>query len=154
MDISFWSMPHVLFGVLGVITAVWFVVEVINVSEKNLSRLKLASALTTVFNWLAYIIGGWWYVTYYAADKAKILKGPFPQGHTFYMETKEHIFFILLILSTLLPIIAYGNNLLENKSGKKLALVVAVTMVALGLGMEGFGALVTQGLRLGLLGGK
>lgn len=141
-------MPHVVFGVWGIITAVWVLVELLNFNEKNLGRLKIASALTTVFNWLAYVIGGWWYVVYYAADKALIKKGPFPQAHDFFMETKEHIFFLLLLLSMFLPVIIYNNKLLESKSIRKLGIVVAIIMVILGLGMEGFGSFITQGLRL------
>ncbi|WP_206812949.1 hypothetical protein [Paradesulfitobacterium ferrireducens] len=154
MITSFLTMPHVVFGVWGIMTAVWVLVELLNYSEKNLGRLKIASALTTVFNWLAYVIGGWWYVVYYAADKAMIKKGPFPAAHGFFMETKEHVFFILLLLSMLLPVIVYSNKLSESKSIRKLGIVVAIIMVILGFGMEGFGSFITQGLRLGILGGK
>ena len=152
--ISFWTMPHVVFGVWGVMVAVWALVEVLNVSEKNVGRIKTASVLAMVFNWLAYLIGGWWYVTYYAADKAKILKGPFPLAHKFFMETKEHLFFILLLLCMVLPIIAYKENLIQNKGARRLFIVVAVTMIIIGFGAEGFGSMITEGLRLGLLGGK
>lgn len=153
MNISFLTMPHVIFGVWGVIMTVWLLVEVLNASEKNLRRMKIVSALSAVFNWLAYIWGGWWYVKFYGLDKAKILKGPFPAGHDIFMETKEHVFFILLILATFLPIIIYNNNLFENKNARKLAFVVAILMIILGFGMEGAGSFITQGLRLGL-GGK
>lgn len=153
MNISFLTMPHVVFGVWGVIMTVWLLVEVLNASEKNLRRMKISSALSAVFNWLAYIWGGWWYVKFYGLDKAKILKGPFPLAHGIFMETKEHVFFILLILATFLPIIIYNNNLSENKNARKLAIAVAILMIILGFGMEGAGSFITQGLRLGL-GGK
>jgi hypothetical protein len=36
------------------------------------------AVLVTVFICLAWILGGYWHVTYYAPEKAIILKGPWP----------------------------------------------------------------------------
>ncbi|MCF6094916.1 hypothetical protein L1765_13190 [Microaerobacter geothermalis] len=153
----FGSMPHVIFGVWGIIMTVWALVELLNISEKNQYRLKVSSVLASVFIWLSYIIGGWWYWVYYGAkevgDKYIIKGGAFPAAHNFFMEAKEHIFFILLILSVLLPIIIFKNNLIENKNLRRLAITVAIIGIILGFGMEGFGSLITKGVKIGLLGG-
>ena len=61
------TMPHVVFGVFGILFAVWVAVEAANSSEANQRRLKLASIGTTLFLWLSYLFGGWWYVVYYGA---------------------------------------------------------------------------------------
>lgn len=147
------TMPHVVFGVWGIIFAVWALVELLNISEKNLKRLKISSVLSLIFIWLSYIIGGWWYVVYYGGDKSIIKAGPFPEAHSFFMEAKEHIFFILLLLSMYLPIIIFKNNVIENKAIKWLAITVAIIVVILGFGMEGFGSMITKGVKAGLLGG-
>jgi hypothetical protein len=147
------TMPHVLFGVWAIVAVVWTLVELLNVKEGNLKRIKVSSVLTTVFTWTSYVLGGWWYVVYYAADKAIIQKGPFPEAHSFFMEAKEHIFFIMLLLATLLPIIVFTNDLLVNKTAKKLAITVAVIIILFGFGMEGMGSLITKGIKAGLLGG-
>lgn len=154
MSSGFWIMPHVVLGVWGIFATLWFVVEGININPKNLERIKKASLVQAFLISGSYLVGGWWYVAYYAAhDRGIILKGPFPQGHRFFMEAKEHIFFILLLFSFILPIIAYQNNLLANKGAKKLAMMVAVVVILLGFGMEGAGSFISQSVKLGL-GGK
>lgn len=154
---NFGDIPHVLFGVLGILASVWVLVELLNLNEGNLKRLKLLSIYTSIFIWLSYLLGGWWYKVYYGVedigDKFIIKAGPFPEAHTFFMEAKEHIFFILLLLSTLLPIIVHNKNLVADKNIKKLTLTVTIIILILGLGMEGFGSLIAKGVKMGLLGG-
>ena len=153
MSVGFLAMPHVVFGVWGLFVALWLIAEVVNISEENLHRIKTASWVQAVFEWISFLAGGWWYYTYYAAEKAIILKGPFPQGHEFFMETKEHVFLVLLLLSMFIPIIAYQNNLLTNKPARKLVIVTASLMIALGFVMEGSGSFIAQAVKMGL-GGK
>ena len=150
MDVGFLTMPHVVFGVWGLFVALWLIAEVVNISEKNLHRIKTASWVQALFEWLSFLIGGWWYYTYYAAEKAIILKGPIPQGHDFFMETKEHVFFALLLFSTFIPIIVYQNNLLTNASARKLVIVAATIVIVLGFVMEGSGSLIVHSAKMGL----
>ena len=153
MSIGFYIMPHVVFGVWGLFVCLWLIAEVVNISEKNLHRIKTASWVQAVFEWLSFLIGGWWYYTYYVTEKAIILKGPLPQGHDFFMETKEHIFFTLLLLSTFIPIIVHQNNLLKNPAARKLVVVAATIVIVLGFVMEGSGSLIVHAVKMGL-GGK
>lgn len=152
------TMPHVVFGVFGILFALWVAVEAANSSEANQNRLKLASIGTTLFLWLSYLSGGWWYVVYYGAasnsDKSIILAGPWKWSHSFFMETKEHIFFILILLSILLPIVTYRNPIFKERKIRNLTIVIALTIVVLGLGMEGFGAMISKGVKMSLMGGK
>ena len=153
MSVGFLAMPHVVFGVWGLFVSLWLIAEVVNVSEANLARIKTASWIQAVFEWLSFLLGGWWYYTYYAAEKAIILKGPFPQGHEVFMETKEHVFLLLLLLSTFIPIIAHQNNLLANSAARKLIIVSASMVIILGFVMEGSGSFIIQAVKMGL-GGK
>jgi hypothetical protein len=153
------TMPHVLFGVFGILFAVWVAVEAANSSEANQRRLKLASIGTTLFLWLSYLVGGWWYVVYYGAavsnsDKSIILAGPWKWSHSFFMETKEHIFFMMLFLSILLPIVTFRNQIFKDTKVRNLTIVIALTIVVLGLSMEGFGAMISKGIKMSLMGGK
>jgi len=153
------TMPHVVFGVFGILFAVWVAVEAANSSEANQHRLKLASIGTTLFLWLSYLIGGWWYVVYYGAtvsnsDKSIILAGPWKWSHSFFMEAKEHIFFMLILLSILLPIVTFRNPVFKDWKIRNLTIVIALTIVVLGLGMEGFGAMISKGVKMSLMGGK
>jgi len=153
------TMPHVIFGVFGILFALWVAVEAANSSEANQRRLKLASIGTTLFLWLTYLIGGWWYVVYYGAavsnsDKSIILAGPWKWSHSFFMETKEHIFFMMLFLSILLPIVTFRNQIFKDTKVRNLTIVIALTIVVLGLSMEGFGAMISKGIKMSLMGGK
>src|ERR1035438_4881092 len=97
-------MAHVLFGVAGFMTTVWIFVEVLHASETNQARIRKMCWAAAVFMWAAFCIAGYWYVVFYKVDKAIILKGPWPFAHSFFMETKEHLVILLLLLVTYLPI--------------------------------------------------
>jgi hypothetical protein len=83
-------------------------------------------------------------------DKAVILKGPWPFAHNFFMETKEHLVLLLLLLATYLPFAA-ANNLSVNKGARRVVLWVAGLVVMLALTMEGEGATIAMGVKMGLL---
>jgi len=152
----FSAMPHVIFGVWGVIMAVWAMVEIINISEKNQKRVRTVGLLSSIFIWASYILGGWWYWVYFGAaevgDKYIIKGGPWPWAHGFVMEVKEHLFFMVLLASMLLVVIINNNNLLANKKIRVLAITVAIIVIALGFGMEAMGSVITKGVKAGLIG--
>jgi hypothetical protein len=143
-------MAHVLFGVACLVAAVWVFVDVLNASASNQSRIRKLSCAAAVFMWLAFLIAGYWHVVFYKTDKAVILKGPWPFAHSFFMETKEHLVIMLLMLATYLPIAASGN-LVVNKEARRLTLWVAAMVVLLALMMEGEGAIIAMGVKVGLL---
>ncbi len=147
---QFILMAHVLFGVLCIITAVWIFVDVLNVSEANLARIRIMSFAAALFMWLAFLTAGYWYVVYYQADKAIIVKGPFPVAHSFFMETKEHLVITLLMLATYLPIVA-ANNLSANQDARRVVLWVTGLVALLALAMEGEGGIIAMGVKAGLL---
>jgi magnesium-transporting ATPase (P-type) len=148
-EIILWA--HAVFGTLGVLAAVWLFVEVLNISETNKIRIRYSSVMTAVFMWLSFILAGYWYVTWYPADKAIILAGPWKWAHEFFMEVKEHIFFMILLLGTYLPIAVHTTNPLSDKRVRRMILVVAALIALLGLLMDGFGAIIIMGVKLGLL---
>jgi hypothetical protein len=152
MNKEFILMLHPTFGVLAMLAAVWVFVDVMNASEANRVRIKTASVIVAALIWLSYLAGGYWYVNFYAADKAIINKGPWPFAHGFFMETKEHLFFVLLLIGTYLPIAASGNQLVVDRGARNLVLTLAALVVLLGLAMEGSGAIVGLGVKLSLLG--
>lgn len=108
------------------------------------------SRAAAAFMWLAFAIGGYWYVVFYKVDKAIILKGPWPFAHSFFMETKEHMVIMLLVLVTYLPI-ATANNLAANKDARRLVLWVAGMIALVALMMEGEGAMIAMGAKVALL---
>ncbi len=143
-------MTHVMFGVACIVTTVWVFVDVLNANEKNLKRIKWMSRAAAIFMWCAFLVGGYWYVVFYPADKAIILKGPWPFAHEYFMETKEHLVIMLLLLVTYLPMAA-SNNLVASKDARRLVLWVAGIIPLLGLMIEGHGAVIAMGVKVALL---
>jgi hypothetical protein len=143
-------MLHPTFGVLAVICSVWVFVEALNASEANAARIRNAGVLAAVLMWLAYVVGGYWYVVYYGADKAIINAGPWPYSHSFFMETKEHVFLMLLLLATFLAIAVQGN-VARSKASRSLVLWISGLVVLMGLAMEGAGAFISMGVKVALL---
>jgi hypothetical protein len=143
-------MAHVLFGVVCIIATVWVFVDALNAGEANLARIRWISRAAAVSMWIAFVIGGYWYVVFYPADKAIILKGPWPFAHKYFMETKEHLVIVLLLLTTYLPIAA-SNELVANKDARKLILWTSGIIPLLGLLIEGHGAIIAMGVKVALL---
>jgi hypothetical protein len=100
--------------------------------------------------WAAFLIAGYWYVVLYPADKAILLKGPWPFAHSFFMETKEHLVIMLLMLATYLPIAA-RNDLTVNSGARRLMLWLTAGVALLALLVEGHGAVIAAGVKMGLL---
>ena len=143
-------MTHVLFGVGCVLAVLWVFVDTLNASEANRDRIKWVSRAAAIFMWLSFLAGGYWYVVFYPADKAIILKGPWPFAHEYFMETKEHLVILLLLLATYLPIAA-SNPLAANRDARRLVLWLAALIPLLGLMIEGHGAVIAMGVKVALL---
>jgi len=155
-------MVHPTTGVLAMLCALWVFVEALNASPvrsiasngasaRNRSRLLWGSMLTAVLMVATLISGGYWYVVYYAADKAIILNSAWPFAHSILMEIKEHLFFATLILSVLLPIVVRTNDLALNRGARMLTLVISALIILSSLAFEGAGAVISMAVRVGLL---
>jgi hypothetical protein len=139
---------HPTFGVLGILASVWVFVEAMNASESNGRRIWLASLAVSFCIVAAWILGGYWYTVYYGHfEQPIILKGPWPWAHSFFMETKEHLFFIPLILALYLPFVA-RLNLARNSKARAMAMVVTALIVLNGLAIEGAGAIINYGVKV------
>jgi len=143
-------LAHSTLGVFGTMGALWVFVEALNAREQNAARIRKAALLTSLCMSVTWILGGYWYIHFYPSDRAMILKGPWPFAHTLFMETKEHLFYITLILSFYLPIAA-AEKLYANQAARKMVLCVAMLIVLSGLAIEGSGAVINHGVKVALL---
>jgi len=143
-------LTHATVGVLGTVSALWVFVETLNVREQNLQRIRRAALAVAIFMVAAWIFGGYWYLHFYPAERAMILKGPWPFAHNVFMETKEHLFLITLILSFYLPIAA-RDQLLSSVAARRMVLCVAGLIALSGLALEGSGAVIEHGVKVALL---
>jgi len=144
-------MVHPITGALAILATVWVFVETLNASERNRSRLLVGSIVVAVLMSITGVLGGYWYVVYYAADKAIILSGAWSFAHTLVMETKEHLFFVTLILSLLLPIIVRFEDPAKNRGAKTLILMISALIVLSAFAIEGAGAFISMAVRIGLM---
>ena len=145
-------MSHVLFGVLGILCAVALFMDVLNAGGKNYQRIKILSLAVAVLIVISFLIGGYWYVTYYGAERDIIKAGTWPWAHNFFMEVKEHVFFAMLLLGIYLPIAVYQNTPLTTKKNKNLVLVICALIILIGIFMEGAGGIISRGVTMGLRG--
>ncbi len=144
-------LSHPTFGVLAVLAAIWVFVDTLNANLGNRQRIRSAAWLVAIFLWLSYLAGGYWYVNFYGPERDIIKAGPWPFAHSFFMEMKEHLFFVLLLLGTYLPMTASHPALATDRRAQRLVLTVAALIVLLGLAMEGAGAVISLGVKEGLL---
>lgn len=143
-------LAHPTFGVLGILACVWLLTETLNLSPANIGRVRLACNVVLVLIALTWVFGGYWYVVYYPVEKAIILKGPWSFAHNFFMETKEHLFFIPLILAFFLPFAA-KSDLLKSKGARNVVAATAALIIITGLAIEGAGAAINMGVKVGLM---
>lgn len=143
-------MLHATFGLFFILVSLWIFVDVVNINEGNAARVRSLSLGVAALMWLAYLIGGYWYVTSYGAERELILKGPWPFAHNFFMETKEHVILMLVLLATFLPILS-SNDILHSKGVRSVMLWVTGLMIVIGISMEGAGAIISMGAKLALL---
>jgi hypothetical protein len=146
-------LAHASFGVTGCLAALWVFVEALSARPENAARIRIAAYIAAFAMGGAWICGGYWYVHFYPAEKALILKGPWPFAHNIFMETKEHLFFITGILAFLLPLAA-REKLYANSSARKLVLSIAAMIAITGLAVEGAGAVIDHGVKVALLRGR
>jgi hypothetical protein len=140
-------LGHVFFGIVCIVTTVWIFVDVLHASPSNIGRIRKLCFTSAVAMWMAFFLAGYWYVADYPVDKAVILNGPWPFAHSFFMETKEHLVIILLLLVSYLPIAASAN--LVTDRGSRRVLLWATGMAALtALLIDGEGGIIATGVRV------
>lgn len=145
-------LAHASCGVLGSLAALWVFIEALNARPESAGRIKTAALVGAIAMGAAWILGGYWYVHFYPAEKAIILKGPWPFAHNIFMETKEHLFFITGLLSFYL-VIAVRDKVYANAAARKMVLSVSMLIVLTGLAVEGAGAVIDHGVKVALLRG-
>lgn len=144
------DLLHSTVGLLFILLAARVFTESLNVSDNNLARIRGLSLATAIFMWAVLLLGGCCYVFYYAPSRMVIMKGPWPAAHRFFMETKEHVVFVILLLATFLPILA-SNDIVRNRSARALMLWVSGLMVGLGASVEVAGNIIVMGAKVALM---
>lgn len=130
-------ISHIIFGLAGTVLAIALLIAFIksDTALRYLRGISLSLFLSFLFAW---ITGGYYYVLYYGQNVRPLVKaGQTPWAHSIFMETKEHIFLILPILSAVMMIIIWflGREEIEKikKDLRSAAILLTVLSVAIAL---------------------
>ena len=132
---------HLGFAILAIDGFIWLFGEILARSEHR-GRIMFSAVLGIVGFALSWLIGGYYYVTYYGPIVKPIIKASSaPWAHAIAMEAKEHIFlFIIPMAFTALFAALLGKQVLENSKIRKplLVLIAVIAIIGLSLGAMGF----------------
>ena len=137
------------FGVLAAIAATWTLVEVLNDVEDGLHRARTAALLAATAIWLSALVGTFLHFRVYGAVKGAGDSWVFAHGYV--LAVREHLFILLLLAASYLPIVVRGSHLLINRGARLLAMTISALVVALSLGIEALGALIDVETRSALI---
>ena len=140
---------HAMTGILSIFAFLVVFVELLSPTKKVIKRIKIFALIGTILIFISWIIGGYYYLTYYGPDvKPAIKEGSNPWIHSVIMETKEHIFLFLPFLAILTTGIIFSySNLLKNNKAKSSVLLLCALIILLGLAIAGMGYFISAGAR-------
>lgn len=142
-------ITHIVLGLIG-IGALWALSMALLKKTPNLRFLR-ASSLTAVIGFvLSWITGGIYCVTYYGGPvKAAIKAGPNPWAHSFFMETKEHVFLLLPFISLALALAFFfgGERIIGDDKKRRALFVVAIIATLIGIFSALSGILISGSVR-------
>ncbi|RMD67921.1 hypothetical protein D6817_00170 [Candidatus Pacearchaeota archaeon] len=127
---------HAFLGELGIAAFIWVFVEMLKPTRRRLKRAQIAASLGIACFLLSWIFGGIFYVnTYTPHEKPLVKAGPKPWAHSIVMETKEHVFLLLPLLSFFaLMLLKKGEAHVDGKRKDELrraVLLISVVIVLL-----------------------
>jgi hypothetical protein len=142
-------IAHVTIGLIGVMASYALLMGFLR-RKISIPFLK-GAALTAVVSYvIAWFTGGYYYVVFYGKAVKPIIKaGAYPWAHSFFMETKEHLFLLLPILAiTLFVLVARCGTAFDThpKLKKYTALVAALT-TGIGVFMALAGVVISGAVR-------
>lgn len=153
-------LVHATFGSLATLSSVWMYTELLHVKEGNAQRIKYLGVAIPILVWLSYIVGGWYYVYDYSSLDKYIIQGstdlgfagsPWLFAHAFFTETKEHFFLLGTFLAVFLLILTFRTQFVTDPSSARLMRFIVGILVIGGIVMEGWGAIMAMGVRLGMI---
>ena len=151
-------MLHSTLGAVAAFAFAWVVVEMRHLTAKGIARARIASYVGAFLNVVGcWVAGGYYYLTVYGSQvKPAIIGGVQPWAHRIIMETKEHVFLFLPVVSLTLVfvLISLGKNqaLLDDVKGRKAIIAIAGLALFMVLLTFIFGALISNVARIGLGG--
>jgi hypothetical protein len=140
---------HAGIGEIGALAFLWVFVEMLNPDVRRVVRAKVAAIIGTIALFASWLVGGYYYVTYYGSNvKPAIKEGPLPWAHLVMTETKEHVFLFLPFLALLVLglILAHKKELAKGNRMKSI-LALSLLVFLISMAMAGMGYLISSGYR-------
>jgi hypothetical protein len=140
---------HAGIGEVGALAFLWVFIELLNPNSQRVFRAKIASKIGTLALFVSWIIGGYYYVTFYGPNVKPLIKaGPMPWSHLVMTETKEHVFLFLPFLAILITglIHAHKEQLAQGERIKSI-LTLSLLIFLISMAMAGMGYMITSGFR-------
>ena len=124
---------HVLSGVTGIGMHNVVLMHLLKKAPNYVFVSRLAWSAVVMF-FISWATSAYYYVTYYGSTvKPRILAGATPVAHTFFMETKEHIFLVLPFVALSIALCtSYLRTNADDELRKRTALL---TLTALLIGV-------------------
>ncbi|MDO8552828.1 MAG: hypothetical protein Q7S01_04905 [bacterium] len=123
---------HVIAGVIAIASHTVVLMHILKRAPEYGFLVRVAWSAFWLFL-LSWATSAYYYVTYYGtAVKPRILAGDSPAAHSFFMETKEHIFLLLPFLA--LSIALCVSYLRANPDERLQRSVALLTLVAVAIG--------------------
>lgn len=124
---------HVIGGVIAIGMHNVVLMHLLKKAPNYVFVSRVAWSAVALF-FLSWATSAYYYVTYYGSSvKPRILAGAMPAAHTFFMETKEHIFLVLPFLA--LSIALCTTYLRSNPDDSLRKSTALLTLVALAIGV-------------------
>ncbi len=138
---------HVFFALMGMLASSAGLGVLLAGSDTR--WVRRFALLATLFIWLSWISSAPVYMYEYGVDKAVIKSyEELRAAHSIGMETKEHIFYTGLMLSTALGLIAYVLDPLDPFS-RRLYLAIFIIIIVGGILLDALGAWIGISAKLG-----
>ncbi len=141
---------HLGFGIIGIDAFLWLLGELkYKGRKKPLLITAVVGTLSFIGSWL---VGGFYYVKFYGTLVKPVIKGGLaPWAHNIMMETKEHIFlFIIPLALTALFAVLLKEDEFESLNIRKVVMLLAATVAAIGLVIGAMGFMVSAAARWGV----
>ncbi len=127
---TFTLITHVIAGVIGVMTLYAILMNLFK-RKSSIRFLKFASVTAFVSYLMSWFSGGYYYVLRYGPEVKPLIKGgDYPFVHSFFMETKEHLFLLLPILTFILMLVFFFREKEIVSGGKTKQALVYITVLS------------------------
>lgn len=143
---------HLGFAILGIDAFLWLLGEVV-ANAGSMRRRLVAAGLGLIGYALTWIIGGYYYVTFYGTLVKPVIKvSSAPWAHSIAMEAKEHIFlFAIPIAITIFLLTRLNPGELESFGLRKSFIYLIIISAGLGLSFGLMGFIISAAARWGTL---